>query len=191
MERVSLTELAHRAVASRVSEGDCVVDATAGTGRDCLFLAEIVGEAGHVYAFDVQVEAVEMTRQRLARAGLMQRVSLINAGHERMEEHLSEEVRGRISAVMFNLGYLPGANHALTTMPETTVAALEASMRVLAQGGILSVLCYRGHEQGGGEYEAVLAWADSLAEGNAVAWQGALSEHTVRPSPRLLTVLKG
>lgn len=38
-------------------EGDIVVDATMGNGHDTQFLAELVGENGHVYAFDIQESA--------------------------------------------------------------------------------------------------------------------------------------
>ena len=44
-----------------VSEGDIAVDATAGNGHDTLFLANLVGDNGYVYAFDVQKEAVDAT----------------------------------------------------------------------------------------------------------------------------------
>ena len=37
-----------------VGEGDIAVDATAGNGHDTLFLANLVGNDGYVYAFDVQ-----------------------------------------------------------------------------------------------------------------------------------------
>ncbi len=34
--------------------GDIAVDATMGNGHDTQMLCELVGESGHVYAFDVQ-----------------------------------------------------------------------------------------------------------------------------------------
>ena len=39
--------------------GDVAIDGTAGNGYDTLFLAELVGESGHVYSFDVQEEAIQ------------------------------------------------------------------------------------------------------------------------------------
>ena len=36
-----------------VHPGDIVVDATAGNGYDTAFLAQLAGNEGHVYAFDV------------------------------------------------------------------------------------------------------------------------------------------
>ena len=59
--------------------GDTVVDATMGNGKDTLFLAELVGETGHVYAFDVQAEAVARTHERVCEAGFEARSTLLLA----------------------------------------------------------------------------------------------------------------
>ena len=53
-----------------VREGDTVIDATMGNGGDTEMLCRLVGEQGHVYAFDVQRQAVEHTAERLRAAGL-------------------------------------------------------------------------------------------------------------------------
>ena len=45
--------------------GETVVDATAGNGNDTQFLAELVGENGHVLAFDIQQAALDSTAERL------------------------------------------------------------------------------------------------------------------------------
>lgn len=52
-----------------VQPGDTVVDATLGNGHDTLMLCELVGETGRVIGFDIQPDAVERTRERLADAG--------------------------------------------------------------------------------------------------------------------------
>ena len=46
-------------------DGARAIDATMGNGHDTQWLCECVGENGRVYAFDVQREAVERTRERL------------------------------------------------------------------------------------------------------------------------------
>ena len=138
--------------------GDVAVDATMGNGRDTQFLCELVGEAGHVYAFDVQGEAVERTRERLAQAGLLPRATLLLAGHETMREHVKESP----NAVMFNLGWLPGAAHAVTTKVETTLQAVAAACEMIVPGGVVTVCVYPGHEEGQRELEALLAFASSL-----------------------------
>lgn len=82
--------------------GDVAVDATMGNGKDTQFLCELAGEEGHVYAFDVQKEAVERTAARLKEAGYENRATLLLAGHETMKEHVKSAPR----VVMFNLGWL-------------------------------------------------------------------------------------
>jgi len=142
-----------------VRSGDRVVDATMGNGKDTLFLCELVGEAGHVYAFDVQAEAVERTRSRIEEAGFTQRTTLLLAGHETMAEH----VPAGVQAVMFNLGWLPGAEHIVTTKTNTTLEAVRAAVSLIAPGGIVTVCVYPGHEEGTRELSALLAYAGSLS----------------------------
>ncbi len=156
MTRLPLTRLAHRAAEAHLTPGALAVDATAGNGHDTLFLARAVGPAGRVWAFDVQPRALERTRRRLEEAGL-ENVWLLHAGHQRMEDLLPPEARGRIAAVFFNLGYLPGSDRSCTTRPETTCEALAQAARLLAPGGLLSVLAYRGHPGGMEESEAAAA----------------------------------
>lgn len=68
-----------------VEKGDTVVDATCGNGYDTVFLARLVGEEGKVYAFDVQSQAIETTKDRLRENGLLENVILINEGHQYMD----------------------------------------------------------------------------------------------------------
>src|SRR3954454_12453143 len=56
----------HVILSERLRPGDLVVDATAGNGHDTLFLAERVLPGGRVFAFDVQTEAIDATRVRVA-----------------------------------------------------------------------------------------------------------------------------
>lgn len=134
-----------------VRPGDRVVDATMGNGKDTAFLAELVGEDGHVTAFDVQAEAVSRTRESLREAGLLARCTLVHGGHETMAAHVAPGVR----AVMFNLGWLPGGDKRVTTRVSTTLAALEAALSLIAPGGIVTVCIYPGHEEGDRERAAL------------------------------------
>ena len=136
-------------------------DATVGNGHDTRFLAECVLPGGRIYGFDVQEAALESTRSRLREAGVADDlVDLLHAGHEEMETR----VMGPVAAVMFNLGYLPGGDHALTTSPGPTIAALRAAIGLLKPGGLVSVVCYQGHDGGREEADAVRAWAAALPE---------------------------
>lgn len=79
-----------------------------------------------------------------------------------MAEHVPTDWRGKICAIVFNLGYLPGGNKGLVTCRESTLAALQAALPLLAPKGLLSVMCYRGHEEGFRETEAVREWCEAV-----------------------------
>ncbi|MGM0595230.1 MAG: class I SAM-dependent methyltransferase, partial [Pseudomonadota bacterium] len=147
-----LVQQVHQALAERLADGDCVVDATVGNGHDTLFLARCVGESGSVYGLDIQQTALASADRRLCAAGLAQRVSLYHAGHEAMALALPATLQGRLKAVVFNLGYLPGGDKSRTTGSRTTLAALEQAREWLGSGGVISVLAYTGHP--GGREEA-------------------------------------
>lgn len=153
-----LTQRAHAAVARVLGEGGLALDATAGNGHDTCFLAERVGPSGHVWALDVQPAAIEATSRKLAQAGLADRVTLVCDNHARMRDCAGMAPEGGVDAVMFNLGYLPGGDHGLVTRAESTLPALEQSLALLAPGGCLSVMAYRGHEGGETEWGAVQQW---------------------------------
>lgn len=176
------TALAQEILRPMIAPGDTVIDATAGNGHDTRFLAECVGDCGRVLAFDVQEAALQASRELLAETGLAGRVELIHGSHGTMESHAAA---GSVAVVMFNLGYLPGEDHALTTEAMETISALEAAGRMLKPGGLLSVVCYPGHPAGAIEAEAVEAWlAGKTAAGWRVARYGAIG--TKRPAPFLL-----
>lgn len=140
--------------------GDTVVDATAGNGHDTLFLAELVGDTGHVYAFDVQQQAVDATMSRLAETGVQARCEVILDGHEQVANYVSTPIK----AAVFNLGYLPGAAHDVITKPSTTVAALESLLQQLVVGGMIVLVIYYGHEGGKEERDRVLDYVASLPQ---------------------------
>ena len=162
MNSVSLVQRAHQSVAEVLAAGDIAVDATVGNGHDTLFLARAVGEGGRVYGFDIQQQALDEARHRLDQAGIAERVALYHAGHEVMALLLPDDLRGRVKAVMFNLGYLPRGDKSRTTRPATTLSALSDALGLLAPGGRISVLAYTGHSGGREETEAIKAWAATL-----------------------------
>ena len=139
-------------------DGARAVDATMGNGHDAQWLCELVGESGRVFAFDVQPAAVARTRTRLTDAGLMSRAELFCMGHERM----AEAVDGEVDAIVFNLGWLPGAAHIVTTRTETTMRAVQAALELVQPDGFVSICVYPGHEEGTRELHALLAWAAGL-----------------------------
>ncbi len=155
------TELVHSWVQARLRAGDCAIDATAGNGHDTVFLAEIVGSAGRVHAFDLQAAAIEETERLLIEKGLRERVDLIWASHDMLLPQL-ESLRAQVRVIMFNLGYLPGSDKAIVTQPDTTLAALQHSLELLLPGGLISLVLYLGHPGGQDEAEAVLHFCRAL-----------------------------
>ena len=132
-----------------------------------------------MFAFDIQEAALSSAR---ARVGGVRWVDFYHESHAQMA---TRAAAGSISVVMFNLGYLPGENHELTTESGETLAALEMAALLLKSGGALSVICYPGHPAGAAEAVAVEAWMTELAaNGWRVARYGALG--TRRPAPFLL-----
>lgn len=149
--------MAKRLMAETVLPGETVVDATAGNGNDTLFLAELIGEEGHVHAFDIQQAALDATKDRLGE--LNDRVSLILDSHA----NVSEYVKGPIGGAMFNLGYLPySEDMSIVTKPESTIQAIHQLLGMLKKGGIIAVSVYDGHEGGKEERDALLAYVKTL-----------------------------
>lgn len=177
------TEHAQLLVRDVLREGDWAVDATAGNGHDTVFLAGIVGPTGRVFGFDVQEAAVHAASVRLS--GLPQ-VSLIHCGHELLAERLPPDAQGRIAAVMFNLGYLPGGSKAVTTCAETTLAALYQALVLLKPGGIVTLVLYPGHPGGREEANAVRDHGRCLGPSFAVTHSVRLN--TIEPAPELLCI---
>lgn len=155
-----LTQQAHDLIRSHFENLQWVpniaIDATCGNGYDTLFLVSL---AKHVSAFDIQKMALEQTRQRLMETKHDSKVKLLHTGHENISQHVSEKV----DCIMFNLGYLPKADKAITTKTETTLTALDASLKLLSvQHGLLSILCYPGHSEGKHETRAIKHWLKQL-----------------------------
>jgi predicted methyltransferase len=176
-----LIELAHEAVRAGLKPGDVAVDATAGNGHDTLLLVELVGPTGRVFAFDVQPDALARTAARLGGAS---NVVLLKRDHAEMGAAIPVEHHGRIGAVMFNLGYLPGGDHALITRTASTLSALSAALELLRPDGVLTVLAYTGHPGGAEEADAV---ARALAPFSAREERGQRDGPAV---PRLFVVHK-
>ncbi len=159
----SAVRWAHLLLEDRLRPGDAVVDATAGNGHDSLFLAQRVVPGGHLWAFDVQAAAVAATRSRLLENGMEAAdFTLHHAGHERLAELLPAAWHGRVAAVMFNLGYLPGSDKQCITQTETTLQAIAQAVGCLAAGGIMTLAVYPGHAGGADEARQIADWAARL-----------------------------
>ena len=191
------------------------IDATAGTGKDTLFLCDLLGESGgEILSMYIQEMALEKTEARLMKSGYEEcpaerplikgyeagpaerpaavgdddakknpdedaaggskgreewafltdvsgrkQVRLILGSHEHMDAYFPAR---SVDLIMFNLGYLPGGDHALATKPATTLPALEKALALLKTGGLLSLMIYSGGDSGFEEKEQVMAWLKGL-----------------------------
>ena len=180
------TELAHLLIRPRLRPGDSAIDATLGNGHDAIFLSQLVGESGRVWAFDPQPAAHAAAMAEFAVQGMdAGRVTFHQSGHESMAEHVTSGVQ----AIMFNLGYLPGGDKSYTTRTPTTLAALHAAILLLSPGGMLTVVAYPGHVGGEEEGGAVASMLAGLPAPWKVYRYEALNAR--RPAPYLLAAERG
>ena len=147
-------------LAARLVHPRLCVDATCGNGGDTAFLCRLTAPEGRVLGFDIQPEAIASTRARLEQAG-------VPAGqyalHCDSHAHLLQYVQpGTADAVMFNFGWLPGADHAVFSTADSSIPALEAALQAVRPGGVVSAILYSGAVIGTDEKQAVLAWLRAL-----------------------------
>ena len=141
-----------------VQKGDICIDATAGRGRDTLFLSGLVGESGHVTAFDIQQEAVDSTRELLLK-NQKSNFDVILDSHANMQNYFQT---GTVSCITFNFGWLPAGNHHIFTKPESSIEAIRQGLRLLKPDGIMTLILYYGRETGFQERDALLEFLPTL-----------------------------
>ena len=146
-----LVQLAHNQISEVLKPGDIGLDATAGNGHDTLFLAKQVGLSGKVFSIDIQPQAIQNTKILVQKNGLDAVVQLLLGSHCDLLSLVDERAHRQVKASMFNLGYLPGGDHAVITSASHTIQAITQAYELTSAGGIISILCYRGHSGGKGE----------------------------------------
>lgn len=147
--------------------GDIAVDATLGNGHDSVLLANLVGEHGHVYGFDIQEEAIINSQRHLEESQLISRVTLFKKGHEHISECIPSTHHGKIAAAIFNLGYLPGGDKSIVTKPATTISAVEQLLSIMAPEGIIVIVIYHGHLGGAEERDSLLQYVKAIDQKKA------------------------
>lgn len=155
----SALDIIKRAISENVHEGDICIDATAGRGNDTLFMASLVGESGHVTAFDIQSEAVESTKSLLEGAGLSHRADVRLQSHAQMDELFEE---GTVSCITFNFGWLPKGDHSISTKKESSLEAIEKGLKLLKKDGIMTLIIYYGRDTGFEERDAILEYLPKI-----------------------------
>lgn len=161
MPRISLVDQAQHWLGPKLRAGDTAIDATVGNGFDTLFLAKRVAPGGLVFGFDIQAQALENARRKIP-ADLDVTVHWLHTCHSGINNHLPEGLHGQIQAVMFNLGFLPGAGKTIITQTQTTLQALTQAAALIRLNGVISVVAYPGHAGGGNECAAVAEFCRNL-----------------------------
>lgn len=176
-------ELAQQLIKKVILPGEHVVDATLGNGHDALFLSHLVTESGVVYGYDIQEKAILASEERLKAAG-RQNFRFFLKSHAL----ITEDIESPIAAVMFNLGYLPSSDKSIISKTESTLQAIESSQGLLRVAGLITVMCYPGHEGGAEESEAVLNYVKQL---DRKLWRVFRYEMlNVKSSPAFLVVME-
>ncbi len=155
----SALDIIKEVIARNVSVGDICIDATAGRGYDTEYLCGLVGESGHVTAFDIQQDAVDSTRKLLEKSGYSDRADVLLKSHSEMDTLFDEET---VSCITFNFGWLPRGDHNIFTRKETSIPAIEKGLRLLKHGGIMTLIIYYGRETGFEEKDALLEFLPTL-----------------------------
>jgi len=189
MKRISLVNTAHDLLKDILRPGDIAIDATVGNGHDTVFLGEQVGPSGRVYGFDIQQAAIDSTLEKFQKNQLSDCLTLLLASHADMEEKIPAELHGKIGAIMFNLGYLPGGDKSVITLTDSTLAALTAASRILAVNGIITLLAYPGHQGGDQETDQVKIWCEQLSS-NQFKVDTIYSTAHKESAPRLFVIRK-
>ncbi|TWT62576.1 class I SAM-dependent methyltransferase [Rubinisphaera italica] len=179
-----LTDLAHAAITQVVKPGDIVLDATVGNGHDTLYLSKLVGSEGRVIAFDIQPNAIVQAQERIRNAG-RENVSWYLLDHARLTEILTEEQIPEVTAIMFNLGYLPGGDHQIVTRCGSTLKAIRSGLQALAVNGVMTILAYIGHSGGLEEAVAIETFLNKL---DSETYETQFDYGNSPKSPRLLIV---
>ncbi|MBU5482377.1 tRNA (mnm(5)s(2)U34)-methyltransferase [Blautia sp. MSJ-19] len=159
MKAVQITQWCARFIREQVQSGDICIDATMGNGNDTLLLSKLCKEKGHVFAFDIQEQALTNTRRKLQEADAPENYTLLLESHTDIDHYVDP---GTVSCITFNLGYLPGGDHAKATHADSSIQALEKSLSLLKKGGLISLCIYSGGDSGFEERDAVLAWLKNL-----------------------------
>lgn len=155
----SALNIIHRIIKEKVQPGDICIDATAGRGNDTLLLAQLVGETGHVTAFDIQQDAVDSTKALLAANGMTERTDVLLKSHSEMGGMFEEN---SVSCITFNFGWLPKGDHNIFTSKSTSIPAIEQGLKLLKSGGIMTLIIYYGRETGFEERDALLEYLPTI-----------------------------
>ena len=96
---IDLLTLHKQFLTPHIKPGDTVADFTMGNGHDTLWLSQTVGPEGHVYAFDIQQQALDSTRSLLEAEGAPDNYTLIKDSHANALEYIEGKIKAGISVI--------------------------------------------------------------------------------------------
>ena len=155
------------------------VDATLGNGNDSLFLSKLLNNNGHIYAYDIQEQAL-INSSILFKENNVSNVTMKLMSHEDIEEE-------NIDLVIFNLGYLPGFDKSIKTNKDTTIKAIQNLIPKMNKDNMLIIIClYIGHNEGMEESLVIDDYVKNLSPSNYLVTK---YQNYNRPtSPYILTI---
>ena len=152
---------------SHIKKEATVLDATLGNGHDSIFILKEILNAGtgKLYAIDIQKEAIDSTLKNMQKASLNEfligQFHPIKACHSTIDQI---EIPENFDLIVYNLGYLPGADKGITTLSETTLISIKKALLKLSAFGMITITLYPGHDEGEVESQHIEAFIQTLDE---------------------------
>src|SRR5699024_9578533 len=100
-------------------------------------------DTGHVYAFDVQKQAIDNTKSKMM-DNAIQNVTYIHDSHAHLSAYIPDHLKGQIGGAIFNLGYLPRSDKSIVTKGKSTISAIDQLLTYLKKDGIIVIVIYHG-----------------------------------------------
>ena len=106
-----------------------------------------------------------------------------------MSDYIELHLHGKIAAVVFNLGYLPGDDKSIQTKMLSTLKALQQALSLLKVGGIVSIVPYSGHAEGQREACEIRNWLQQL-KNHVFKFEFVSAKRDVLNAPGLIKIVK-
>lgn len=149
----SMSELSHQFLKPALHQQAICIDGTLGYGRDAGFFLE--QGAKHVYAYEIQPNLLAAALQNLSDP----RIHALAKSHDQIGHDLGH-LQGKVDAVIFNFGYDPHTLQGIATTTDSSLAAIQAAVRLLRIKGRMALVFYP-HPQGMQEKEAIFKWLET------------------------------
>ena len=147
MRHKNINHVVHEWIIPYLKDNQTIVDATCGHGFDTKFLSE---QGVNVIAFDIQIEAIEYSKNLLKG---YDNITFIHDSHIHLERYIEH-----CDGIIFNCGYLPHSDKKVITMPQSTLEAMSKAYSLLSDDGWMCVTFYQGHDGGAQEMKLGSAW---------------------------------